>query len=582
MKEELTEEQQEFNDSHEKDKKNNKRKNKNNNKKSENKKRKQHIDHQIGNTNNENRNGNAATSNAATSNAATSNAENLIEIAESNVKQFFKDQYGTAFAAAMVNDHNEILSIDSSKFRRYLTKLFYDNNNRKIVSTEAINNAVNLLQAKAEYDSPTFPLSLRVTWSKDKKEIYYDLSDEKWRVINITKDGWQVVDNPPVLFTRYNQIPQVEPKRNYKPDIFDKFIALTNLKGEGSKLLLKIYIVSLFIPDIPHPILLPHGEQGSAKSTDQTLIKLLVDPSKPTLLTVHNDRNEFIQQLAHNHVAYYDNIKRVPDWLSDEACKAVTGIGQTKRRLYSNDEDFIYEYKRCLAFNGINISLIEPDAIDRSILIELERITRENRKLESEIFAEFKELRPGLLGYIFDILIKTLQIFETIKLDDLPRMADFALWGEAISRAMNHKPLEFINAYYDNIGKQNIEAVEAHPLGLAVTKFWDEVVEESKLDAKKSAEYYDSTSECLNMLNDVAGKNNININSKSWPKSAASLSRSLNRIRSSLLEGFGIEISIGRVTTDDSKYKKNTSTIRIRKIPPPSPPSPPVENQTQI
>ena len=127
-------------------------------------------------------------------------------------------------------------------------------------------------------------------------------------------------------------------------------------------------------------MLILHGEKGSAKSTLQTLIKLLVDPGKPTLLTVHNDRTEFVQQLAHNHVAYYDNVKITPGWLSDEACKAVTGIGQTKRKLYSDDDDIVYEYKRCLGFNGINISLTEPDALDRSLMIELDRISKENRR----------------------------------------------------------------------------------------------------------------------------------------------------------------------------------------------------------
>jgi hypothetical protein len=55
------------------------------------------------------------------------------------------------------------------------------------------------------------------------------------------------------------------------------------------------------------------------------------------------------------------------------ACKAVTGIGQTKRKLYTNDEDVVYEYKCCLGFSGINICLTEPDALDRSIVIELMR-----------------------------------------------------------------------------------------------------------------------------------------------------------------------------------------------------------------
>jgi hypothetical protein len=42
---------------------------------------------------------------------------------------------------------------------------------------------------------------------------------------------------------------------------------------------------------------------------------------------------------------------------------------------------------------------------------------------------------------------------------------DFALWGEAIARAIEYKELEFINAYYDNIGRQNSEAKDNHPLG---------------------------------------------------------------------------------------------------------------------
>ena len=110
------------------------------------------------------------------------------------------------------------------------------------------------------------------------------------------------------------------------------------------------------------------------------------------------------------------------------------------------------------------LALSEPDALDRSMMIELDRISKENRKVESDIMAEFMQLRPQLLGYIFDILVKALQIKSTIKLNDLPRMADFALWGEAIARAMGYKDLEFIQAYYENIGKQNIEAIESQSI----------------------------------------------------------------------------------------------------------------------
>jgi hypothetical protein len=192
-----------------------------------------------------------------------------------------------------------------------------------------------------------------VAWEEDA--ICYDLSDEKWRYVEITKDGWQTKeDEASILFARYNQVAQVLPDKNYEPEMLDKFIGLTNVKDDKDKLLLKVYTISLFIPDIAHAMLIVHGEKGAAKTLLQRLIKELVDPSRPLLLTIHASRDELVQQLSHNYVASYENVKAVPKWLPDEVYKAVTGIGQTKRKLYTNDEDVVYEYKRCLGFSGIN------------------------------------------------------------------------------------------------------------------------------------------------------------------------------------------------------------------------------------
>jgi predicted RNA-binding protein with TRAM domain len=382
---------------------------------------------------------------------------------------------------------------------------------------------------------------------------------------------WQIKDvDASILFARHKQVAQVLPDRNYEPGVFDKFVGLTNVKDDKDKLLLKVYTISLFVPDITHAMLIVHGEQGAAKSLLQRLIKELVDPSRPVLLTIHANRDEFVQQLSHNYVAYYDNVKTVPKWLADEACKAVTGIGQTKRKLYTNDEDIVYEYKRCLGFSGINICLTEPDALDRSILIELMRIPRDKGKLESQILSEFEELKPKVLGCILDVLVRALQIKANLQLNDLPRMADFALWGEAISEAMGNKPLVFLNAYYESIGLQNIEAIESHPLAHAITKYFEVYGESQELKG--------SPMDILEVLEVFAEKYKINTDSKLWPKSPNALSRRLNQIRSNLLEGLEIEVTISRTTTakNKDKNKVNTSTIEIRKIPPVSP-IPPVK-----
>jgi hypothetical protein len=190
------------------------------------------------------------------------------------------------------------------------------------------------------------------------------------------------------------------------------------------------------------------------------------------------------------------------------------------------------------------------------------------------------KLRPKLLAYIFDMLVKALQIKPTIRLDDLPRMADFAAWGEAISRALGNKPLEFINAYYENIGRQNIEAIEAHPLGQVVAKYFE-------IDGNDSEDFDHITKvlegspvKILEILEVFAEENKINIDHKLWPKSPNVLTRRLNQIRSNLLEGLGIDVSISRITTSskNQKNKINTSYIKIWKIPP-IPPIPPEEQK---
>jgi hypothetical protein len=486
-------------------------------------------------------------------------SETLLSLVDNANITFFKDQYNTAHASVNINGHCEILRVEGSKFKRYLTKLNYDSED-KVIGRETVNNVVNILQARAEFEGQTYTLNLRVAWYND--EIYYDLTNDRWQCVRITKDGWEILDKTPIpMFARYNQTPQVLPAASgsYEPDIFDVFLRLTNLKSEEDKILAAVYIITLFIPDIPHVVSQIHGEKGSAKSTLQNFIKLLVDPAKPKQLTIYNDLKEFVQQLAHNYVAFYDNLKYTPGWLSDEVCKAVTGVGSTKRKLYSDDDDIVYEYRRVIGFNGINLGLTEPDILDRSIMIELDRIINEERKQESDIIAEFLELRPKILSYIFDILVKALKIKPTIKLNDLPRMADFAIWGEAIARAMGYKELEFISVYYDNIGKQNVEAVENNPLGQAVTKFI-----ESWYNEREPSSWQGPLSKTLEILNVVATQNNINTGSKVWPRAENSLSRRLKPLLSNLREGLGFDIEIVRITTGNQKTKGRRS---LRKKP---------------
>ena len=337
------------------------------------------------------------------------------------------------------------------------------------------------IQAKAEFGDIQYHLNLRV--AERDGDIYYDLTNGMHQAIKISQKGsWEVINKTQIpLFKRYNQTPQAPPFAGPLPDdeqdpLETFFSNLTNIKDEETKLVVKVALISWFIPDIPHPILIVHGGKGSTKSMFQTLLKEIVDPAKPSLLTIHDYKSEFIQQVAHNYLAAYDNLKYNPKWLSDEACKTITGIGQTKRALYTIDENKIFEYKHCLMFNGINVAFSESDVIDRSILIELPGIKEENRRTENEIMEDFHRLRPKILKQIFDILAKAITMKNGIKLKRKPRMADFVIWGEPISIAMGHKENEFFDAYYNNIKLQNSEVIDSNPVAFAIKKFVEYVL----------------------------------------------------------------------------------------------------------
>jgi hypothetical protein len=484
-----------------------------------------------------------------------------------NSELFFKNQYGEPYVAVRLgnkdNKHLEIMPLQSSRYKYYLSRLFRENTVGQVIGKDAINNAVNLLAANAEFDGQSIPLHLRVAWGHTANRgtkidsIYYDMTDPEWRIIEISNAGWQIINgndaNVPIVFKRHNQIVQVEPDRKYGPDIFEQFLNLTNIKNNKHRQLVKVYIASLFIPDIDHAILTLYGSKGAAKSFLLELIKKLVDPSRPVLLTLLKNMEEFIQQVNHNYLAFYDNVKYIPYWLSDEICKSVTGIGHTKRKKYTDDEDIIYEHRRCISLNGINVALVEPDALDRSIFVELPDISDENRKKEEVLLAEFENIKPKALAYIFDIIVKAIQIKPSLNLTELSRMADFAEWGEAISRAMGYSPMSFIQVYNENRNEQNIVAVNENIVGSVLVKFYREYEHRHP----ENPRFIGSPEELYAELVNFAENNTINIRTQQFPKAPNILVNKINTIRPNLKVAFGIVIEITRDATE------NTSVITI-------------------
>jgi hypothetical protein len=506
-----------------------------------------------------------------------------IQVAFDTVRQqasnLFIDEYRTPHIAIPIQDHTEVFPVNSNSFENWYRMYIFERDGT-VLDIQTINDLCSLASAYAA--SPKYGaqinLSLRTASNFNfKLEWNYDLTNKNWEFIKITSNDWQVL-NDGIFFRRYNnQQAQVYPDRDYEPDIFDKFMKLVNIKADDkdSILLLKCYVISLFIPDIQKAVLILHGSQGAAKSSLQELIKMLVDPSIVKTLTFPRDLNELIQQLSHNYVTYYDNVSIIKSWISDQLCRAVSGSGSSKRKLYTDDDDIIRSFKRCIGINGINLAATKPDLLDRSIIIKLERIEDGNQRSPEDIWEAFEEIRSQLVGYILDILVKVLAYKENNpdQKFKLSRMTEFAKYGEIIARCMGYKDDDFIEAYKRNKEIQTDEIVDSSQVATVIMCMMFEKYGEFEGDLRQ--EWIGTPTELYGEIKSIVDteKWNLNIDTKDkyWPKSASSLIRRLNEIIPTLKEK-DLEITYFR-----EPNKQGTKKIKIRKIP--SEPSEPSEDQ---
>jgi len=429
--------------------------------------------------------------------------------------ELFHDQLGESFIAyENSSGRREIWPLKSKAASNYIRWRFL-NAEHKGITGETLATARGTLAAKAQFEGPEHRLSLRV--SQTREGIWYDLGD--WRAVLVSESSWQVVEKPPILFRHYlHQAVQCEAQLG---GTLDNLLALVNLPGQLPRLLLKVYLVASLIPNIAMPIMTVCGEQGSAKSTLFRLMRALIDPSNLTSLSPPDNLREFVQLAAHHRAVFFDNLSHFPEWLSDAMCRLCTGDGFSKRELFTDDDDIVYVVRGLGGINGINLVATKPDLLDRAIIMRLEAIPPERRLSEQALIQQFEAIKPGVLGVMFGTLSTAMRLHRTPRsLQELPRMADFALWGMDIAEALGYKADDFLKAYAANVQLQNESALEESPVAQAILAFLGE----------EKTEWVGTSSDLLSELEGRAQELRINTRSKEWPKGANVLSRRLREV----------------------------------------------------
>lgn len=450
---------------------------------------------------------------------------------------------GIALVEIKKNNTKNIVPVNSQEFREWIRYHLYTEYG-KTIGPDSLNNIIDTMCAKTRYSAQKVNTNIRV--GLDKNTYYYDLGNEKGNYVQITSKGFDIVDNAPIYFMNSDaSLGQCLPICNIDITIMQlkKYI---NIKSMSDFYLLVVHIISCFIPEIPHHILILLGNQGSAKSTTSRIIKKLVDPSKIDISAIPKNKEDLVLQLSSEYMVVYDNMNVIKSEYNDIFCQVATGGNFVKRTLYTDNKLSVFSFKRCLILNGINYVTNQADLLDRSIVVTLKTLADEERRTETDIFYEFNKDIPYFLYSIFETIVQAKKIYKEIKLEKLPRMADAVKWGCAIAEALGIGKEKYFEIYNANQNKINMEILSDNPLAFALMHLM-----------KKQKTWKGAVNELWNKLNYIATSKNIDRSGNMWPKSPSHLSRNLNQLKISL-ERIGICFEInntGRYKEINLKYR---------------------------
>jgi hypothetical protein len=450
----------------------------------------------------------------------------------------------TTFATLPIADEVQTWPLKSLGFERLLCDLYFDTT-EKAPSATAVSDACRVLDALAANRGPEFEAHVRKAYrvGSDGPEIYLDLGNEKWEVVRVTAAGWQVMPQSidlPVRFRRaQGQLPLPTPLPGGDIEDLRQFVNVRTpslLKAEGEEPddpetvaetdeypLMVAWLLAALGPHRPYPLLNLSGEQGSAKSSTARVLRALVDPAKPALRPEPKDERDIAIHANASFTIAFDNLSVMHQWLSDALCRVATGGGLGTRRLYTDDEETLFDFMRPVILTGIGEPAKQPDLLERSLLLTLPSIPEEKRRDEEEVALAFEAARPRILGALLDIVSIGLANVATVRLPRRPRMADFARWVSACEPGCPWPLGTFLDTYEQNRAEATAVGLESSNIAPLILKLLSRIA----IDTHTNAPVWDGTAGELleELLNHAEDRDR-----KRLPANARALSFALKRI----------------------------------------------------
>lgn len=480
---------------------------------------------------------------AVTEAPQASQATQLVALA-ANDEFFHTPDNGDALVTFQVGKHHETWPVKSKMYRSNLARRFYEKK-RGAPGGQAMQDAVNLLEGKARFAGAEVPVFTRV--AEHEGTIYLDLGNQGWEAVEITPNGWRLLRESPVKFRRARGIlPLPRPVRGGSIDDLRPFV---NVGADSDWRLVVAWLTAAFRGRGPFPVLVLHGEQGSAKSTLARILRACIDPNRAPLRRPPREVRDLMIAAANGWVVALDNLSSLPPWLSDTLCCLSTGGGFSTRELYTDGEEVLFDAQRPTILTGIAEVATRSDLLDRSVILCLPAIPEQRRQTENEFWGAFERALPKILGALLDAVAEALRNYPHVRLDGLPRMADFAQWITAAEPALGWKVGRFLRDYSRARQATHELTLESSPVGSAVHNL-----------AADKGEWSGTATRLLQVLTNGVPKD-VSTN-RAWPRNARALSSTLRRVAPNL-RAVGVDVRLDEKTPGrDSKR-----LIKIRTAP---------------
>jgi hypothetical protein len=382
--------------------------------------------------------------------------------------ELFHTPAGAAFADVLIDGHRETWAVRSKWLRDWLRRRHYEATGAAPRLPE-LRSALDLLEARAQFDAPERAVHVRL--AEHAGRIYLDLGDARWRAVEVGPDGWHVIGSPPVRFRRSAGMqPLPLPVRGGS---IEALASLLNLPHRNDFVLVVAWLLATLRSGGPHPLLAVAGEQGSAKTVLSKVLKALIDPHAAPERALARDERELMIAATHSHLLAFDNLSSLPAFLSDALCRLASGGSLAVRRLYTDEDEVLFQAARPILLNGVENVVSRADLADRAIFLTLAPIAEQRRRSEVELWREFELARPAILGALLDAAAHGLRTLPRVRLDRLPRMADFAIWATACETALWPSGT-FVRCYETNRRASIDDVVDADPVAACVREIMAE------------------------------------------------------------------------------------------------------------